>query len=88
MIFAKYSIVDVWQDSEYNFAVVILEVVYVTIGNRAFCVVLYLTGAHFWGELQHTGHVGGQKMKCRPMRTQEIGGVRLQDELYDYLQYF
>ena len=59
-----------------------------TIGNRAFCVVVYLTGVHFWGELQHVGHVGGQKMKCRPIRTQEIGGVRLQDELYDYLQYF
>ena len=31
---------------------------YVTIGNSAFCLVLYLTGVHFRGELQHVGHVG------------------------------
>ena len=37
---------------------------------------------HFRGELQHVGHVGVQKIKCRPIRTREIGGVRLQDELY------
>ena len=43
---------------------------------------LYLTGVHFRGELQHVGHVGAQKNKCRPIRTQEIGGVRLQEELY------
>ena len=31
------------------------------IGNPAFCLVLYLTGVHFRGELQHVGHVGLQK---------------------------
>ena len=29
------------------------EVVYVTIGNPAFCLPLYLTGIHFRGNLQH-----------------------------------
>ena len=29
----------------------LLEVVYVTIGNPAFCLVLYLTGVHFRAEL-------------------------------------
>ena len=53
-----------------------------TIGNSAFCLALYLTGVHFRGELQHIGHVGGQKIKCRPIRTRETGGVRLQGELY------
>ena len=53
-----------------------------TIGNQAFCLALYLTGVHFRGELQHVGHVGRQKSKCRPIRTREIGGVRLRDELY------
>ena len=43
---------------------------------------LYLTRVYFRGELQHVGHVGAQKIKCRPIRTQEIGGVRLQEELY------
>ena len=54
-----------------------MEVVYVTIGNPAF----YLS-VHFRGELQHVGHVGGQKIKCRPIRTREIGDVRLQEDLY------
>ena len=54
-----------------------------TIGNPASCLALYLTGVHFRGELQHVGHVGGQKIKCRPIRTREMGGVRLQDELYE-----
>ena len=53
-----------------------------TIGNPAFCLALYLTGVHFRGELQHIGHVGGQKIKCRPITTREIGGARLQKELY------
>ena len=44
-------------------------VVYVTIGNTALCLALYLTGVHFRGKLQHVGHVGEQKMKCRPART-------------------
>ena len=55
---------------------------YVTIRNPAFCLALYLTGVHFRGKLQYVGHVGGQKIKCRPIRTQEIGGVILQEELY------
>ena len=54
----------------------------VTIGNLVFCLALYLTDVHFWGELQHIGHVGRQKIKCRPIRTREIGGIRLQEELY------
>ena len=59
-----------------------VEIVYVTIGNPAFCLVLYLTDVTFRGELQHVGHVGGQKIKCRPIRTRQRGGVRLQGELY------
>ena len=39
------------------------EVVYVTIGNPAFCLFLYLTGVHFRGELQHIGDVSEQKIK-------------------------
>ena len=31
------------------------------IGNLAFCLALYLTGAHFRDELHHVGHVGEQK---------------------------
>ena len=53
-----------------------------TIGNPAFCLLLYLTGVHFRAELQHGGHVGQQKIKYRPTRIPEIVGVRLQDELY------
>ena len=40
-----------------------LEVAYVTIGNPAFCLALYLTGVHFRGELQHVGDVSEQKIK-------------------------
>ena len=58
------------------------EGVYVTIGNPAFCLFLYLTGAHFRGELQHRGDVSEWKIKCRPIRTREIGGVSLSDILY------
>ena len=47
-----------------------------------FCLVLYLTGVHFPGELQYVGHVDRKKIKCLPIRTREIGGVRLQEELY------
>ena len=53
-----------------------------TIANRASCLALCLTGVHFRGELQHVGHVGRQKIKCRPIRTRG-SGVRLQDELYE-----
>ena len=53
-----------------------------TIGNSAFCLFLYLTGVHFRGELQHGGNVSQQKIKCRPIRTREIGGASLSDVLY------
>ena len=52
------------------------EVAYVTIGHPAFFL-LYLTEVHFRGELQHVGDVSEQKIKCWPIRTREIGGVRL-----------
>ena len=53
-----------------------------TIGNPTFYLALHLTGVHFRGELQHVGDDGECKIKCGPIRTREIGGVRLQDELY------
>ena len=53
-----------------------------TIGNSAFCLTLYLTGVHFPGKLQHFGDVSEQKFKCRPIRTREIVGARLSEELY------
>ena len=53
------------------------EVVYVATGNPALCLDLYLTGAYFRGELYHVGHVGEQKIKCRPIRTWETAGVRM-----------
>ena len=59
-----------------------LEVVYVTIGNLAFCFFLCLFGVHFRGELQHVGDVSEQKIKCWPIRTWEIRGTKLQDGLY------
>ena len=58
------------------------EGVYVTVGNPAFCLFLYLTGVHFRGELQHGGDVNQQKIKSRPIRNQEIGGASLSDVLY------
>ena len=45
------------------------EGVYVTIGNPAFCLALYLTDVRFRGELQHVGDVSEQKIKCRLIRT-------------------
>ena len=36
----------------------------------------------FVGELQHAGLVGEQKIKWWPIRTWEIAGVRLLEELY------
>ena len=47
-----------------------------TIGNPGFCVALYLTGVHFRGDLQPVGDVSEQKIKCGPIRTRGIGGVR------------
>ena len=52
------------------------------VGNPALCLTLYLTGVHFRGELQHVGRGGEQKIKFSPIRTREIAGVRLQEELY------
>ena len=60
------------------------EVVYVTTGNPAFCLAWYLTGVHFRGELQHVVDGSEQKIKCRPIRTREIGGARLSEELYGH----
>ena len=53
-----------------------------TIATLAFRLALYLTAVHFRSQLQHTGDVGEQKIKCRPIRTRKVGGVRLQDELF------
>ena len=54
-----------------------MEVIYVTIGNPTFCLVLYLTGVHFRGKLQYISHLSEQKIKCRPIKIREIVGVRL-----------
>ena len=50
-----------------------------TTGNPVFCFALYLTSIHFRGELQHVGDTSEQKFKCRPIKTREIGGVRLSE---------
>ena len=47
------------------------------IWRPSFCLALYLTDVHFQGELQHVGHVGEQKIKCRPIRTRKIASFRL-----------
>ena len=57
--------------------IVYITIVYVTVENSAFCLFLYLPGVHFCGELQHVGDVNEQKIKCSPIKTPEIGGVRL-----------
>ena len=57
------------------------EGVYVTIGNPAFWLFLYLTDVHFRRELQHGSDVSQQKIKCWPIRTRETGGVSLSDVL-------
>ena len=62
-----------------------MESVYVTIVHPAFCLFLYLTDVHFRSELQHGGDVSQQKIKCRPIRTGEIGGASLLDVLYVYV---
>ena len=48
----------------------------------SFCIAIYLTCVHFRGELQHVGDLSEQNNKCRPIRTREVGCVRLLDELY------
>ena len=50
--------------------------------HPAICLLLYLTGVHFQGKLKHGGDVNQQKIKCRSIRTQEIGGISLSDVLY------
>ena len=53
-----------WKDLSFFLApwpLQILKGVYVTTGNPAFCLFLYLTGVHFRGELQHGGDVSQQK---------------------------
>ena len=42
---------------------VVFEGVYVTVGNPAFCIALYLTGVHFRGKLQHVGDVSEWKIR-------------------------
>ena len=54
-----------------------IEVVYVTNGNPAFGLGLYLIAVHFRGELQHVSHMGEQNIKCPPIITRELAGVRL-----------
>ena len=51
-------------------------------GNPAFFLFLYLIGVHFRGQLQHGGDVSQQEIKCRPIRTREVGDVSLSDVLY------
>ena len=58
-----------------------------TIGNPAFFIASYLTGVHFRGELQHICDVSEQKIKCRHMRTREIGGVILSEEQHMFLRH-
>ena len=76
-----------WKDLSFSLVpwpLQIIEGVYVTTGNPAFCLFLYLTGVHFRGELQHGGDVSEQNIKCRPIRTWETGGVSFSDVLYAY----
>ena len=62
------------------------EGVHVTIGNPASYIILslflHLTGVQFRGELHHGVDFSQQKIKCRPIRTREIGGVSLSEVLY------
>ena len=53
--YVKHLLEPIWLTS------LTMEVVYVTIGNAACYLSLYLTSIQFQGELQTGGHVGGQK---------------------------
>ena len=53
-----------------------------TTGNPVFCLFLYLFGVHFGAELPLVGNFTEPKIKGRPIRTREIGGVTLSDVLY------
>ena len=52
------------------------DVVYVTIENRVFCLFLYLM-AYILEARFSTLVPSLSKIKCLPIRTREIGGVRL-----------
>ena len=56
-----------------NWLGVRFELMFVTV----FWLALYLSAVHFRGKLQHFGHMGKQKIKCQPVKTREIVGVRL-----------
>ena len=62
--FSKISVITLYcvgingKFSEYFKDYPFKEVVYVTTGNPAFCLALYLTGIHCRGELQHVGDTG------------------------------
>ena len=43
----------------------------------SFFLALYLTGVHFRAKLHQVGDVSEPKIKCLPIRTQEIDGARL-----------
>ena len=47
-----------------QFILPFIEIFYVTIGNPAFCLALYLTAVHFQGQLQYAGDAVEQKIKC------------------------
>ena len=64
------------------------EIAYVTIWNPVFCLPLYLTGVHFRGELLHVADVSEQKIKCRPIRTREMGGATFSAVLCVYHNVF
>ena len=55
---------------------------YETIGNPALCLFLYLTGIHFWDELQHAGDVSKQKIKYWPIRRRDLVSDCKRDYMY------
>ena len=56
--------------------------VYVTLGKHGFCLFLYLTWVHYRDKLQHGVDVSKQKIKFKPIRTEEVGAVALLGVLY------
>ena len=57
-----------------------------TIVHPAFRPLLYLTGVHFRGELQHGGDVSQQKISVDQSEL-EIGDVSLSDVLYVKIEF-
>ena len=49
----------------------------------SFLPLLIFNWCTFLRRVTDAGDVSEQKIKCWPMRTQEIGGIRLSDGLYD-----